>query len=137
MLRVRWSHQGREEVRTLSRDEVRIGRGAENEIVLPDYSVSRRHASLTLEPEGWAIQDHGSTNGVQVNRVTVKRALVRPGDRIKIGIFELDVEDVPEARSPIFEPRPIEMRSPFRSETLGAIVAPSPSVSFRRGRTCV
>jgi len=103
LLRVRWSHQGREEVRTLSRDEVRIGRGAENEIVLPDYSVSRRHASLTLEPEGWAIQDHGSTNGVQVNRVTVKRALVRPGDRIKVGIFELDVEEVPEARSVMFE----------------------------------
>ncbi|GMU67000.1 MAG: hypothetical protein AMXMBFR36_32740 [Acidobacteriota bacterium] len=103
MLRVRWSHQGREEIRTLSRDEVRIGRGAENEIVLPDYSVSRRHASLTLEPEGWAIQDHGSTNGVQVNRVTVKRALVRPGDRIKVGIFELDVEEVAEARSPMFE----------------------------------
>ncbi len=94
MLRVRWSHQGREEVRTLARDEVKIGRGAENEVVLPDFSVSRRHAALSPEPEGWAILDLGSTNGIQVNRVSVKRALVRPGDKIKVGIFELALEEV-------------------------------------------
>ena len=97
MLRVRWSHQGREEVRTLSQGEVRIGRGAENEIVLPDFSVSRRHASLRPEAEGWAVVDQQSTNGIQVNKVTVQRALVRPGDRIKVGIFELAVEEIAAA----------------------------------------
>ena len=45
MFRVRWSHQGRDEVRNLASGEVRIGRGNENEIVLPDFSVSRRHAA--------------------------------------------------------------------------------------------
>ena len=60
MLRVRWSHQGREEVLALARDEVKIGRGAENEIVLPDFSVSRRHAALRRESEGWALHDLAS-----------------------------------------------------------------------------
>ncbi|MBP1643211.1 MAG: transporter ATP-binding/permease protein, partial [Acidobacteria bacterium] len=97
MLRVRWSHQGREESRTLSRDEVKIGRGVENDVVLPDFSVSRRHAAFRLDPDGWAIHDLESTNGVQVNRVTVRKALVRPGDLVKVGIFELTVEEVPDA----------------------------------------
>jgi adenylate cyclase len=106
LLRVRWSHQGHEEARTLTRDEVKIGRGAENDIVLPDFSVSRRHAVLRSEAEGWALIDLGSTNGVQINRVTVKRALVRPGDRLKIGIFELDVDDLPDPKSAVGDNMP-------------------------------
>ncbi len=93
MLRVRWSHQGREESRNLQREEVRIGRGTENEVVLPDFSVSRRHAAIRPEAEGWVVYDLMSTNGIQVNRVSVRRSAVRPGDKIKVGIFELLVEE--------------------------------------------
>ena len=99
MLRVRWSHQGRDESRTLQSEEINIGRGNENGIVLPDFSVSRRHAAIRKEAEGWAVHDLASTNGIQVNRVAVKRALLRPGDKIKIGVFELQVEDVAEPRA--------------------------------------
>src|SRR5262245_3984902 len=106
MFRVRWSHQGRDEVRSLTGGEVRIGRGNENEIVLPDFSVSRRHAELRHEVEGWAIHDLGSTNGLQVNRVAVKRALLRPGDKIKIGVFELAVEDAAEPRPSAMDQMP-------------------------------
>ena len=106
MFRVRWSHQGREEVRSLTGGEVRIGRGNENEIVLPDFSVSRRHAALRHEVEGWAIHDLGSTNGLQVNRVSVKRALLRAGDKIKIGVFELAVEDAAEPRTSAMDQMP-------------------------------
>jgi len=93
LLRVRWSHQGREESRNLQREEVRIGRGTENEVVLPDFSVSRRHAAIRPEAEGWVVYDLMSTNGIQVNRVSVRRSAVRPGDKIKVGIFELLVEE--------------------------------------------
>jgi adenylate cyclase len=99
VLRVRWSHQGRDESRTLQSEEIRIGRGNENEIVLPDFSVSRRHAAIRKEAEGWAVHDLMSTNGIQVNRVAVKRALLRSGDKIKIGVFELQLEDVAEPRA--------------------------------------
>ena len=106
LLRVRWSHQGREEVLALARDEVKIGRGAEIEIVLPDFSVSRRHAALRRESEGWALHDLASTNGVQVNRVTVKRALVRAGDRIKVGIFELQLEEAADSIASLIDSAP-------------------------------
>jgi len=99
LLRVRWSHQGRDETRNLQADEIHIGRGNDNEIVLPDFSVSRRHAAIRKDPDGWAVHDLMSTNGIQVNRVAVKRALLRSGDKIKIGVFELQVEEVADPKA--------------------------------------
>lgn len=96
MLRLRWTANGRDEIRALSADEMRIGRGNENEIVLPDFSVSRRHAAIRRESEGWVVMDLLSTNGIQVNRVATKRATLRPGDKVKVGIFELEVEEATE-----------------------------------------
>jgi adenylate cyclase len=110
VLRVRWSHQGGEEVRTLSEGEVRIGRGTENEIVLADFSVSRRHATLRQETEGWTVVDLQSTNGIQVNHIKVQRALVRPGDVIKVGIFELAVEEF--AAAPAADSQPTVAGTP-------------------------
>ena len=100
MLRLHWILNGVDEHRELGKEEIRIGRGGENEVVLADFSVSRRHASIRQEGEGWVIADLMSTNGIQVNRVAAKRAPLRAGDKIKVGIFELDVEEVTEAVTP-------------------------------------
>jgi adenylate cyclase len=97
VLRLRWAVQGRDEILPLAADELRIGRGTENEIVLADFSVSRRHAVVRNEGGSWFVQDLMSTNGVQVNGVTSKRVLLKPGDRLKVGIFELQVEEVRES----------------------------------------
>ncbi len=96
MLRLRWAVQGRDEILPLAADELRIGRGIENEVVLADFSVSRRHAVIRRESGSWFVQDLMSTNGIQVNGVTSKRAMLKPGDRLKVGIFELQVEEVRE-----------------------------------------
>ena len=67
---------------------IRLGRSAENEIVLtdPEMLVSRQHASLEFDESGASIRDAGSVNGTYVNdqRVT---GLVRlqKYDIIKIG----------------------------------------------------
>jgi len=106
LLRVRWTHQGRDETRSLQADEIHIGRGNDNEIVLPDFSVSRRHAAIRKEPEGWAVLDLMSTNGIQVNRVSVKRALLRPGDKIKVGVFELMVEELADPKPQALDSMP-------------------------------
>ncbi len=96
MLRLRWAVQGKDEVLALAADELRIGRGTENEVVLADFSVSRRHAVIRKEGGAWFVQDLMSTNGIQLNGVTSKRAMLKPGDRLKVGIFELQVEEVRE-----------------------------------------
>ena len=79
-----------EELLALARDEVRIGRGTENEIVLPDFSVSRRHAALRRESEGWALAR--PRRAPTACRSTASPSSARwygPGDKIKVGIFEL------------------------------------------------
>ncbi len=76
----------------LNEDELYIGRSLENAIRLDDEKVSRRHARLFKDEEGWRIEDLGSTNGIQVNGVSVASARLKDGDRIRIGNEELALE---------------------------------------------
>lgn len=92
MLRLRFVIDGEERVFPLTGGRVRLGRGGENDVVLADVSVSRHHAEIRRGPDGWTIHDLNSTNGVEVNRVAVRSAPVRVGDRLTIGAFEMDVE---------------------------------------------
>lgn len=74
-------------------EEVRIGRAPDNDIRLADPSVSRRHAVVEREARGWAIRDLESTNGIHHNGARVHRAALAAGDRLKVGAFELLVEE--------------------------------------------
>jgi FhaA, N-terminal domain/FHA domain len=71
-----------------------IGRSRDCEVVLDDAGISRRHAEIRPGPEGWTVEDLGSTNGVLVNGRSTRGAhLLDPGDRVELGstvmIFEL------------------------------------------------
>ncbi len=92
MMKLRFTLDDEERFVSLTGAEVRIGRSGDNEVILPDYSVSRRHAIIRDEGEQWCIYDLKSTNGVQVNQADVERKPLRPGDLLKIGIFELRIE---------------------------------------------
>ncbi len=58
---------------------IRIGTAPENEIVLTDDTVSRRHAELEPTPLGMRVRDVASTNGIMLGGVRVRDAFV-PGD---------------------------------------------------------
>jgi adenylate cyclase len=92
MYRLRGLIDGHERLVPLEGAELRLGRGSDNDLVLPDFSVSRQHAALRHEAGEWFLYDLESTNGVQVNGVTVKKSPIQGGDRLKIGIFEFAVE---------------------------------------------
>jgi adenylate cyclase len=100
MLRLRFPHEGEVQVVPLVGEEIHVGRGGDNDVVLSDFSVSRHHAALRAEGDGWYIYDLQSTNGVQVNGVSVKRGAIRPGDQLRVGIFELLVESEQPTPSP-------------------------------------
>ncbi|WP_328680953.1 FHA domain-containing protein [Streptomyces sp. NBC_00322] len=73
-------------VRPLPVRTVRIGRGPDNELVIDDLVVSRRHAELQAHPDGtYEIIDLGSHNGTYLNGQPVDRAPVLPGDIVGIG----------------------------------------------------
>jgi two-component system cell cycle response regulator len=65
---------------------LRVGRGADNQIVLEGDSVSRRHAHFERRGQEWYVVDDGSTNGTYVNEEQIDReVLLRNSDRIKVG----------------------------------------------------
>lgn len=73
-------------VRPLPSRTVRIGRAADNDLVIDDLVVSRRHAELRAHPDGtYEIVDLGSHNGTYLNGGPVTRAQLGPGDVVGIG----------------------------------------------------
>ncbi|HEX4962119.1 MAG TPA: adenylate/guanylate cyclase domain-containing protein [Thermoanaerobaculia bacterium] len=92
MLRLRYVVNGEERAIPLTGGRVRLGRGSDNDVVLSDVSVSRYHAEILREGDGWAVHDLKSTNGVEVNGAPVEKALLRPGDQLGVGSFEIRVE---------------------------------------------
>ena len=70
-----------------------IGRSRACDVVLDDVGASRRHAEIRPHPEGWTLQDLGSTNGVCVNGRPLHGAqTLLPGDRVEIGSTEIVFE---------------------------------------------
>ncbi|MGW1764165.1 FHA domain-containing protein [Streptomyces sp. NPDC002073] len=64
----------------------RIGRAPDNDLVVDDLVVSRRHAELRAHPDGtYEIVDLGSHNGTFLNGAPVGRARVHEGDIVGIG----------------------------------------------------
>jgi adenylate cyclase len=108
VLLLRYLLEGEEHTHPLSGASgarVRLGRGGDNDVVLSDVSVSRYHAELVREADGWYVQDLKSTNGVEVNRVPVERAPLQPGDRLGIGVFDIGLEktEVRDVRTPAID----------------------------------
>src|SRR5437016_10874982 len=99
MLQVLYEADGHPQVFTMSKEVASIGRANDNDIVLNDFSVSRRHAYLKKENEDWVIYDNQSTNGVRVNDKAVPKSVVKDGDQALIGTFRLRFRDDPTASS--------------------------------------
>jgi hypothetical protein len=72
------------------RAAVTLGRAAENDIVMPNLSVSGRHAELHRTREGlFRLSDLGSTNGTMVNGVRVTAIDVHDGDIVELAEVRL------------------------------------------------
>jgi hypothetical protein len=70
-----------------------VGRREGCDIVIPDPNVSREHLRIERTVEGTLVVDLGSTNGTFVNGERVRRRLLRPGDRIRIGTTALEYRE--------------------------------------------
>lgn len=63
-----------------------IGREVDNDLVLDDERISRRHAELRWERGRIELADYGSLNGTRVNEQAARgRLLLREGDIIELG----------------------------------------------------
>jgi hypothetical protein len=73
----------------LDSDSTVIGRHPESDIFLDDVTVSRKHAEIRRDENGFALHDVGSLNGTYVNRERVEDASLSSGDEIQVGKFKL------------------------------------------------
>lgn len=65
---------------------VRLGRGAGNDVAIPDVLASRNHAVLRLSGQDILVEDLGSLNGTFLNgRRVADEAMAQAGDRLTIG----------------------------------------------------
>lgn len=64
---------------------IRIGRQADNDLVVVDPGVSRHHAEVINESGTCTLHDLGSTNGTYVNGAVASEHVLRDGDRISLG----------------------------------------------------
>ncbi|HZI95381.1 MAG TPA: ATP-binding protein [Patescibacteria group bacterium] len=90
-------NDGRQIVHPLEKDRVSIGRGNDNDIVSLDLRVSRHHASITRQPQGFSIQDDGSSMGLFVNHRRVTESALKDGDIIRVGDSLYSFVDLPAA----------------------------------------
>jgi len=70
-----------------------IGRAVDNDVVLTDIAVSRKHFDLRFEDGAWVIVDRGSGNGTVVNgNLEDNPFMLANGDMIEIGntVFRFD-----------------------------------------------
>lgn len=80
---------GRQQVYTLREGDHVIGREGDAQIVLPNVSVSRHHAKITVSGAAAIIEDLGSGNGTSVNGNVILQARLNSKDEVKIGKFTL------------------------------------------------
>jgi pSer/pThr/pTyr-binding forkhead associated (FHA) protein len=65
------------------------GRNLDSEVFLDDITVSRKHAEIRRQEDGFSIHDLGSMNGTYVNRERVDQTKLAAGDEVQIGKFRL------------------------------------------------
>lgn len=102
------------EVFPLEENEVIIGRGEENDIVLNIAEISRTHSVLTRGEEGYLIKDLGSTNGTFVDKKKIGgKYLLKPGDTIMLGdAIYLTYQADADPDETLVAPRPVEIGAP-------------------------
>jgi hypothetical protein len=70
-----------------------IGRSGDADIVIAAHEVSRRHAQILPDRDGWTLTDLDSTNGVRLNgRPLGVPTRLQDGDVIEVGAVELIFE---------------------------------------------
>ncbi len=70
----------------LSHSPFTVGRRTDQDLVISDSRVSREHAVITAEPDGYYVVDRESKLGTYVNGERVTRRQLHSNDRIEFGV---------------------------------------------------
>lgn len=76
-------------VLALTQSRITLGRSLDNDIVLDDPSVSRRHAVLVFQHGYYTLRDLNSSYGTQVNGQPIREAVLNDGDRLTVAAVNM------------------------------------------------
>jgi S1-C subfamily serine protease len=100
---------------TVGTEPITVGRGTDSKLMLLDANVSRRHATLRALDDGTLeVRDVGSANGTFVNDERIEQAIVRPGDRLRMGDTVLHAGDEDDQGTRIGAPAASAAAAPAR-----------------------
>jgi pSer/pThr/pTyr-binding forkhead associated (FHA) protein len=72
---------------------ISLGQSGENDIVLPEYTVSTHHCAFGFDATGMLICDSGSLNGTKLNGKTIEPGVqVRLRDRVRVVLGRLELQ---------------------------------------------
>lgn len=119
---------------------VRIGRVPENDIVINNLGVSRRHSEIIEEGGQYYIQDLGSVNGTFVNGQKVEKDLLNDKDEILIGKHKIifqhpQIAPMSEVKSQIQESQTVMMDPEAVKKMREAISAPPAKIVLPDGQS--
>jgi hypothetical protein len=75
---------------------ISVGRTNNNDLVVPDMSISKLHAFFSHSPRGFEVADAGSKNGTWLGGEPLQPRqprLIKLGDRLRFGRIEFTVVD--------------------------------------------
>jgi len=123
----------------LDKERMTIGRRASNDVHIDNLAISGEHAEVITSGDDAFIQDLNSTNGTFVNKKQVKKQILKHGDTIGLGKYQLKylkdmaiVRQQPDgfADTVLMEVKPIVKKSDMPPETEKPIVEEAQTTSF-------
>src|SRR5262249_34846247 len=123
--------EGKQTALPLAHEEYSLGRGETNAIRLTDRNISRTHAVIKKNGQGWFVKDLQSYNGTFVNGVrVVGEQGINSGALVQIGASRLELLDEAVAAIASATSAPAAPPVHQRPNRLVVVVGPTPGAEF-------
>ena len=120
-------HRGPEDGRTIVLGErpIVLGRGLDNDVVIDEPAVSRRHALIMKTPYGFVVRDLNSVNGTYVDdrKIPAVGHLLMSGARVRLAASEVTLVFRQEALSTVL----METDEPASNQLIASLASSLPN----------
>src|SRR5882724_6048205 len=69
----------------LSKDTMTIGREEQNDIVVPDAHISRRHARIYKQHETWLIENLSQSSAISIDQQRLSQGTLQNNSKVSLG----------------------------------------------------